>query len=168
MSAELRTQIAWDVITGIKTRRLTAVEGDYLHVLGCEGELDRNQDARRLLSERKCHVCAKGALLVAAIDRLDKVKFDDLLGDDDYSSFPHVEIGGDTASMRWLSQTFERDQLILMEAAFERTCIEDVEDEDLFERCSRAVDFGEGFYDPEERLLAIMHNVVYNGGEFVP
>lgn len=79
-------------------------------------------DARELLKDKQCNVCAKGALLVSTIDRFNKVKLGELTWGDADSLFV---VDSDHPSKMWLIDYFDAGQLVLMEAAFEGSDISD-------------------------------------------
>lgn len=181
-----RVLLAKDVIAALDAKRMNARGGitthPYIFYDGI-GSDDLEVDARKALKGKKCRVCAKGALLVAAVDRFNEVRLEDLYDLDQ----PGINIDKGTPSRQWLGQWFGDDQLALMEAAFEaelgvsddterlREAYEesgeydyDMDDEVADTPLHDAVEFGEAIDYPDERLRAIMENVVKNNGEFIP
>ena len=180
-SPEDRVAIAKDVIKALDTKRLVASSGAYLEFVGINAFFEENMesDARDALKDRQCEVCAKGALLVAAIDRFDECKLSDIYSQEEHASAGVVIDGPSSSSKKFLSRFFDEDQLALMEIAFEGSCYVSHDTTALHKwYCSgsgyegspvqHAEDFYHGFDCIESLLRGIMQNVIDNGGEFVP
>lgn len=160
-----RITIAKDVLELLETEKVIAQSGTYM-------ELDSDIEEKywddwstapeapvqlHELIERSetCEVCGIGACFVAAVRRNDQVEASDMSGasDDDF--------------MRsYLESWFTKDQIELIEAAFE-------ESSRFYKGPSRklgqrASDFGKRYDSDEERMRAIFQNIVDNGGTFVP
>lgn len=137
-----RVLIAEDVIKALETKRMitiladdltcqdTYVDLDLEHPMS-EGDPRLELDAQQFIKDRTCTVCAKGAVLVAAIDRFDKVKLKDVY--DPRGLFIVID-GSASSSKRFLAQWFEPDQLTLMEAAFEASLDTSSDLEAMYER----------------------------------
>lgn len=108
-----------------------------------------------VFDEVKCTVCGIGACFVAAVRRNDQVTVGDL-----------VHWGNDGFMREYLSAWFSREQLAMIEAAFEKSLNFNLSGNR--QRREQAVKFGLRFDDPTERLIAIMQNIIDNGGTFVP
>lgn len=78
--AQTRVQIAKDVIAQLKAKRLKARHSVYVDLVGAPFVYCGDGDAQRLVrSVKACAVCAKGALLVATIDRFNECEATDEL-----------------------------------------------------------------------------------------
>lgn len=187
-----RVLIAQDVIKALDVKRMCVITGfsdqPYVHFEMPAEPFDEfvKRDAREALKGKQCSVCAKGALLVAAIDRFNKVKLEELYDNAGYGHYRSIAIYGETPSKKWLEQWFDADQLTLIEAAFETSMNCGSDGESLYGKylgsgkyeiaygelvdspINHAVYFGEGYDGHDERLRAIMQNIIDHNGEFVP
>jgi hypothetical protein len=161
--AELRVQIARDVIAQVKSRRLVAMRGNYGMVLLSSDEWDawmndhEPTDLRALLSGKRCEACALGSMFLAAVDRHDKIAMPPARAD----TFTRRE------ETRYLSSFFSASQLDLIESAFESTNICE------YTRCfqdtvQRATKMFLSRVRPRQRMIQIMQNIVDNEGTFRP
>lgn len=106
-----------------------------------------------------CTVCGIAACFVAAVDKIDDIT----LGEADGMS--------DNAMRDYLCRWFSKEQVRLIEAAFERDfsfAYHHVESGDRGEVSDAAEAFGRQHVDPKERLIAIMKNIIDNEGTFRP
>lgn len=117
---------------------------------------------------RKCQVCALGACFLSHIRLFDNITFKDVdceniedlvANDDGYIVFDIPW----RAVYKPLSEYFDRDNLLLIETAFER-------DKGFSELSGIEADaaelFGRRYSDPRERLRAIMENIIKHNGTF--
>lgn len=141
--AEGRVEIAKDVLAGLETGRLEALQNVYWN--NQSGTSDG--PLREQLVDRTCQVCAIGALFIAEVARNNKFDF-------------HFRV--DRSEMfDKLSRWFSEDQLTEIECAFEcRAC--------RFCNLVRAIEFGKKYADPTARMRAIMENIIANKGDFKP
>jgi hypothetical protein len=136
--AEKRVAIAKDVIRAIHGKQLIPTHGEYFSL----GEpVDSHPEDHASLQELlpslpACNVCAKGAILVCAVARQNKVTFGEAV---DWTNF-RAEI-----LSRYLGGVFTPNQLNLIEDAFETAYNGDQEDTNV-------------------TMLRIMKNIVKNGG----
>ena len=149
--AERRVEVAKDVIRTIKAGKLVAGHEGYVDsrsIAPKEKEDDRAW-ARRLMSENKCTVCARGAMMLCKVAKHDG--FDVKRIRPNY--FGELEIGQDDTSQA-LSDCFSDHQLSLIECAYEW--------------------WGEWEFDAwcdlpaNERMIKIMKNIIANEGTFKP
>ena len=126
-----------------------------------------------LLEGAECTVCGIGAAFVAAVKRADDLELKDLLNNTrcSWDLQYHPEEFSDSAAMRrYLRKYFLRRDIALIECAFEQSNgfarHEGVGCNDP--EVDRAVSFGVKFSEDEDRLLAIMQNIVDNKGRFRP
>jgi hypothetical protein len=171
--AQARVQVAEDVLALLEAGKVVPEKGRYVVTLeaptsenhyGSTGRLSEHRIAE--LVQAGCGVCAVGACFVSAVLRFDALEFSPYNGMDD----PQMR--------RYLDQWFSREQLGLIETAFEGKVfhpdgdggdLEDILDDDERDRYSRALDFyGQYMTDSAARLRAIWMNVAINKGTFTP
>ena len=123
-----------------------------------------------LRSKKECNGCALGGLFMCAVERANKIKVSDLLGfesatesyndGDEYDEEP-FDLGVDNEdAFGYLSRFFPREQLEVIEAAFELSHGAIVNHE--------AAAFAIDVRDPSDRMKLIMQNIIVNEGTFVP
>ena len=116
---------------------------------------------------KTCQVCAKGAIFLSTVSLKNAFDFKESAG-----LAGHV---GPVKIMSRLSEIFDRDNLDLVETAFETPFNEDeqlcacnscgVVDWDDFETAER---FGSYYEEDDDRLRAILENMIANEGVFKP
>jgi hypothetical protein len=140
---EMRVKVAEDVLTRLPNLKVKTETG-YIRPLTDAKEEElcevRYDSAKKHLSkfERKCNVCALGSLLLSHVRVNNELTVDDVLNANGY----HDD----------LLEYFEHDQLQLIESHFEN---------------NKKID-GCFYEEDDERLEAIMQNIVDNDGEFNP
>lgn len=162
-----RVMLARDVLRSLDQERIKAQTGHYVNGFESDSDSSRAEFNEKLSSTGEadeipltipmygedCTVCAKGALFVAKVDRLNGVTVGDFVS---YA---------DLDPSRFLLDYFSRRQLDLIEAAFERDRMSlDPYDSDA----KAAIAFGSGYVSHAQRMRAIMENVIENNGEFRP
>lgn len=162
--AEKRVAIAKDVLAQIAAKKYVPTQGTYVDLLDKDvSEEDIGKEVCEVVAGARCDVCAIGSLFMSAVKLGDNLKVD--FGEYGDVNFFKSEI---------LTRFFSKDQLGMMEAAFECSTIGE-----YGERASREAAYwgealrdklvDEGVNDPERELLKmIMLNVVRNGGTFKP
>lgn len=170
-----RVRIAQDVLAQIKARRLVPVrENGYI----CDAEGVENQAPDTEVSavaERvtSCQVCGIGSLFVVGIQRDESLKLGDLNDVKERlnnpGTYPATAFGLDNVDQKdihkFLGKYFTKSQLQLIEDVFETDATyldEDGDEESASER------FAAKYPEDEERLVAIMKNIVKNEGVFIP
>lgn len=145
-----RVLIAKDALAWLRAGALRAMTGTYLDPLDPQaaarlfgGEADPVQLRDVVLGP--CHVCAVGALFIAAIVR------------NNNCTVGEFRTG---ATQRLLGRWFERKQVIEIETAFERF--------ERFGGSRAAVCFGSRYPILWRRLEAILQNIIDHEGRFVP
>src|ERR1700690_660190 len=159
--AEQRVQIAKDVIAALKVKQLTPKHQSYFDVsentflrMEANGS-DSLKDTLKTIPT--CHVCAKGAIFTCTVARKNKVTNRQLLNQDWRRS--------DSLS-KSLQGTFSARQLRLIETEFE--------DDDIdygigdTRPISPVMELHELFDNAEDRMIAIMKNIIANKGTFKP
>ena len=172
---ELRIKIANDVIASIRAERYNARNGDYtpakisdafcVAAYGADGD---PKDVCNVISKsHKCGVCAVGALMLSTM-RKDSKRLADLVGQQDSGPIDDINDG-----IAYLSDIFNNNNLHMMEFAFEfgggYVQLDDLNLTRLStaDRIGLAL-FGVCYKDSNDRLVAIMKNVVRNNGTFRP
>lgn len=158
--AEKRVAIAKDALAWIAAKALIPATGSYvspeegpLREFDFYGDGGRVDDQLRSVRLGVCNVCAIGALFIAKAVRFDKTTVGDL------TSGRHRDS---------LTGFFSARQLSLIEIAFEGFSL-NAKDEPTDEERGLAVEFWNSAGDSDrKRLVAILENIIANGGEFVP
>lgn len=165
-----RVQIAKDVLFGLKSKRLTAFPGTYFLT---DAQMEPEKEFSEAIEGQRCDVCALGGLFVCAVDRMDDLKVYETNDGDPNQRKMHD----------YLAPIFDREQLMLIENAFERREINDSDDfgmaYDIYsgeyskdtrldKLRQRALVFNKGVASGRERMERIMRNIVRNGGVFKP
>lgn len=121
----------------------------------------RDESAREYVEAfPACGVCAIGSLLIATILRFNVITLRDLGG---------VAIKHRKNAMQYLQKFFTPIELGMMEACFENgSYVEwmDYEEGRIVRNSSAWSEFFRKFNTPDERLRAIMQNILDNDGEF--
>jgi hypothetical protein len=154
--AEKAIIVAHDVIQQIRQECLRIARGSYLFVTEpiTAGDEDSAKDNLCQIG-KACLVCAKGALFLGAIGRVNRATVGDVLN------------AGDMEMVERLTheRIFTKRNLDLIECAFERM---DVQDSFSNKVADEAVEFGSEFNSSRECLVGIMLNIIRNDGTFVP
>lgn len=159
--AQRRVAIAKDVLKHLRTMRIAA--GQYLHGY-IESGIDNGEDAQARLPEirKKCNVCAMGACLLGHIGAFDRLKMNSM-----FTSYGSPLVDREEI-VEILKNSFQKSDLLLIEAAFEKTYYSWTLDVLSKEKILAAVRFGRKNGPPRKRLKAIMRNIVKNNGDFIP
>ena len=161
--------IAKDVVAQLRLKRLKASPGDYCRVEYdhmyeyFEDSVNRKDSFQKTFKKNKkvsCRVCAMGAVFIGYINRFNKVTNDEVNDPDP----------GDIIEL--VDDVFSEFQLRLMEMAFEgewqdTKLVEDFSEKEQENMERKAEQYYRKYPDPDQRLRAIMLNVVRNNGEFV-
>lgn len=171
--AAKRVVVAKDVLAALNAKRITAKHNTYGQFF-----LDYNlpyetrigaiaSDAQQLLLQGQidCTVCAIGAIFTCAVERINKLTFDEM------RSMGKKRMAG------YMAEFFSAEQLDLIECAFERTAehvkskryvtrnplVDTTADDELRRACAF-----DAPYAAEPRMRAIMTNIIANKGTFIP
>jgi hypothetical protein len=145
-----RLRIVRDALLQMKLKKIVVTTGVYVDAVSDDFVSSNTLIGKFLKSSKKakCEACALGSMLCG----LTRSNGDFPLG----IGGPHDE----------LSKYFDRDNLRLIETAFEGSVIEgNIEDDDTLEACLR---FYRKYPSAHQRLTAIFKNMLKNGGTFVP
>jgi hypothetical protein len=141
---ERRIAVAKDVVADILAARYEVRQGySYVRSDAAPETLDGQEWAEQL---GYCTVCARGALMVTKLRNYDNWKADDVIGRP--PSFTHTRVEPVETTLA-LHDCFSEAQLLVIERYFERDQWSDT-------HCA------------DDRLLAIMQNIVDHDGRFVP
>jgi len=156
---EKRVTIAGDVLDQLDAKRFVPTFGTYLEVpFSVETKFyDGNLKVDEVLSGVTCEVCGIGSLFVAAVDRANACTVDDMQSPSD-----------DEFMREYLGEWFSREQLEMIEAAFEGRQIWILGFSSIKDSFKKCVRFTSRVKSPEGRLRKIMRNIVENKGVFVP
>lgn len=166
-----RVMIAEDVLAQLRTKRFVAEQGTFVGDLGAFLEEDElNKDLKTICrSEPQCNVCAIGGMFVSAVEFHNKLKVSDVSLEFDYKEYSN-----------YLSKWFEKDQLKLIEIAFEdgngavrvNNSKTHKAASEFFGDLQHELDNHNGMIDlylgADEKMRLIMENIVRNKGTFVP
>lgn len=146
--AQQRVAIAKDVLLQINLKKYTPSTGTYVATNDGNDGHTMNQGALRDKHAPACTVCAKGALCLSAIRK--------------FNSYGGTagKLGDDEGVMKVLKRFFGHRQTELIEAAFE-------EWGDEGQAAQNYRDKNNLFYD-SKAIVAIMKNIIKNGGTFKP
>jgi hypothetical protein len=177
----IRVQIAKDVIAQLDDKRAIASPGAYLKFIdNIFMPEDRRTELQDVIKDKRCEVCAVGALFVSAIDQYDNYNVENCK-----NTYGGLIIGVYGFSMfSYLKKYFSAIQLSMIESAFEgvstSTAISNdikydeygepsSESKALMAKIDMAVDSYEASIFPAEgRMRAIMNNIINNNGMFIP
>jgi len=154
--AEQRVAIARDALAWIEAEALIPAQGGYVRFHMDHGLLNLPSDQQ--LRDAKlgpCRVCGIGAVFIAKAVRYNKVTVGDL-----NSGQYH----------RALKDTFSRQQMLLIETAFEQSDLTSPYSAETAKE-SLAVDRAREFCTSDKtavRLIAILNNIIANNGTFKP
>ncbi len=186
--AEKRVSIAKDVIKQLKAGKIIAKRGTYFFMDdirvrdefyttsvknpdrdSSEWEIRKNVELQPFLQKaKKCDACALGSMFICEVTERDKFK-SKYLCINDKQILKRLDI-------------FSKLQLRLIEAAFERQVIVDVEKKLVIKKgasmnspdtittllAKKAIKFGYKYKSNSKRLIAIMMNLIKNKGQFIP
>lgn len=170
---EKRIEILKDVLKHLKAERIKAKCGvivSYEGRLPCNLEHEKNvQKVLKSMSKSKkvCKTCLRGSILFSSIWKNNKFykEFDrNIWGDNSCLDAKTAE--QDNPENQYLEKIFDKQQLAMMETAFEGEFNDSILDQDTHEKC---VDFYfSSSKNPSERLKSIVKNAILNKGTFVP
>lgn len=168
--AERRVAIAKDVLAQLRLERYVATEGVYVDYKVAElASTAPDKPLEKLLPQVKsCEVCALGACFLSAVRKYNDVKAGDIDVPETWRSHTgeeYTDHNFDDGVMRdKLARHFTKTQTNLIESAFECMPMGSL----TRESAQSAISFGYLYEDSHSRLVAIMKNIVKNGGTFKP
>jgi hypothetical protein len=172
--ADKRISIAQDVIEQLRMKKYKANAGDYVqfrkdndscylgsHVEG-ESSLKEIFFGKNKIKNLTCNVCAKGALFMSHVHKVNKFQVDDLTNN----------INTDTNEYDKLTEIFTGDQLELIEAAFEgynhpKKVMEDNKDP-VYNYRDKVIGKSKAKNEDDDTIVlkAICNNIIKNKGTF--
>lgn len=175
--AEKRVLIAKDVIAQVKAGRFKVASGNWVAPLtrsGSDLSVDRfegDESVQKLFLEGdipKCQCCALGAMFMSCTLYNNKTTAIEL----EYVRFSFSDYVEEGSFTNGLSKFFSKDQLILIESAFEGNGGHFELDVGILEGVELEGDKTSKWMDrlpnDKKRLVAIMENIIKNKGKFVP
>lgn len=162
--AQQRVAIAKDVIEQLTTEKITAVSGTYLSIpYAVLKPKDQLQD---VFEARKCEACALGSIFVCAVKITNNLTAGEV-GSSNDGEVRTNSINGHSM-FPYLSKYFSREQICIIEGAFEGSNIGTYGSDQLSQDLSEAAGLGYTHIDShEDRLKVIMRNIIRNKGTFV-
>lgn len=176
-----RVAIAKDALKQIEVKRYRPLRGHY--VVGSEF-FDKNivndsrigeQQVCTVMSDNmpSCQVCARGALFLSSITLFDKLRVNSLptlrYRFDNrylYTSLDNIDLCG--ADMQVQERKFfSKQQITLIETAFEGSVIHGNSNGLTEVQIEAAELFSKNYKNSNNRLIAILKNIIKNKGEFV-
>jgi hypothetical protein len=173
-NAEKRVEIAKDTLLRIEMKQLGAHTGSIIQYVGAVKEKYGEsgiQDVINTDSKFSCQVCAKGAMFMSYVGRVNKMEFCDIDTGNYGESSIHTKLG----------EIFSLEQLALIELAFEgEHYLRYLNDEDDFDgtaveniilsdnEYNQAELFLESYTNIDTRLVGICENIIANEGTFKP
>lgn len=157
-----RIAIAQDVKEQLRLKKLVASTGTYFRLRNYYGGEEVQLQDVIAKKQVVCEACIRGALFLSDVMKLN-----------DYTVENTYEEGWGTWPERINAKVsyFSQSQQELMEVAFEGSANfadRDVYTGQLTEEGRRAMDFHSDYGDDEDRMIAIVDNVIENNGEFKP
>jgi hypothetical protein len=173
-NAEKRVEVAKDTLLRIEMKQLDAYTGSIIHYLGDVKEKYGEsgiQDVINTDSKFTCQVCAKGAMFMSYVGRVNKMEFCEINTGNYGESSVHTKLG----------EIFSLEQLALIELAFEgEQYLKYLNDEDdtygiapeniilSDNEYNQAGLFHNSYTNVDYRLVAICENIIDNEGTFKP
>lgn len=163
-----RVIIAKDVIAQIEAERYFAKGGSYIRI--SEEDDYRGSVKENFQNIKHCKVCALGGCFLSIVRFKNNVDFDEL------TDIGAMQFAHNNKFKQILTSIFSIQQLILIENAFENGWFGEspifgsydekysVSRQDKHE----AWEFGQQFSNQNDRLIAIMQNIIDNKGTFKP
>jgi len=158
--SERAVMVAKDALKMLNAGKTAAASGIWVNLYNAY-DVDNEETRENQICDisdgfKECRVCALGALMLSEVRHTNKLTVEEAGGDIGYEYFGHR-----------LDKVFSKSQQKLMELAFEGGHgwfdVEDTSDKEL-EKIER---FYEGYQEDEDRLRAILKNVIKNKGKFV-
>lgn len=170
--AQKRVMIAEEVIAQVKANRIISDRGVWLNIdFKDGGNINPTESIQNLFKNnqvKECRCCALGAMMVSCTILNNKELYQDLC-----FHFEHLGHWVDEYKEKLpngFNKFFTRKQLIMIECAFEGFMSyfrsEDLINPLTHNEIKKTKDFFEEHPETEERLLAIMENIIKNKGTF--
>lgn len=167
-----RVAIASDVLSYLDAKRIVALPGTYIRIPVVGDVSDEEQVCSVIAAAPDCKVCAIGATFMAAVERANALKIKDVDATR-WTSELQISYEGMT---EYLGKFFDDEQLLLIEAAFEGYDPHGEIDYEFLDDVTKMFVWTENDDDdgstcstsPDDRMRAIMANIVANNGTFCP
>lgn len=169
-AVEQRKAIANDIIELVNSNRLIPQPGVWIEFK--EKEVDKfkvNHSVSKLFKEKKlskCEVCGVGAVMLAMLLYKNQVYKDDLVGN---CMWYHTENINTSRFLDKVRALFDKSQLTLIEAAFERGNLGLSSIHITPYQKEMAIRFGRRYPNSNERMIAIFEHIIKSkDGKFYP
>jgi hypothetical protein len=159
-----RMKVLRDAVKLITTKKLVMSTGFVFEgfPLNQDGQLRPLLNKHLSRKDAICEVCQRGALLCSLVLNDNAFKTRELVSQGTFSEYGKEQ---EYPTDRRLSDVFSKEQIALMETAFEGEFNRLFLGEELY---AKAVEFSSQFQEPYERSLAILNNAIANKGIFNP
>lgn len=159
---EQKMRIVEDAIIQIKNKNFHPANGyGYLRI-NFEHQ-EKNISLKDILGtvDGRCTCCAKGAIFAACVINVNEVKSWDLYNDEQFQK-KKLKTWFGPLELDTIETAFEGDVIEDSTSSLSMTCPESYRHYNS-EIANRAIEFGLKYNEPEERLLAILDNILENG-----
>lgn len=179
-----RVMIAKDVLAQLKAEKIIAQRGSWA-IIKADKPINYEDEVCNIIDAKgtTCTCCALGSMMISEIRMNDRLIVDavDADRDEDSETLSLWHSVGDVDSYAddemynedRLRSYFSEEQIALIENAFEQgsgeySCSYTTDHLDIDDELIVAEEFGDRYENPEDRLVAIMKNIIKNKGTFVP
>lgn len=168
--AEKRVLIAKDILSMMKSKKIVAATGKWVHI---DENLEYEASLQTCLLDNKltCQCCALGSIMVSLVAFKNNIT-----GEDYYHDYlDYIGIHQGKKDKLGIKTLFGEEQLQLIEVAYEQGsgCFAYNNREKIIpsklniEEYNQAARFGKNKDDNKKRLIEIMQNIIDNNGTFV-
>ncbi len=183
--AEKRVAIAKDCIQQLELKKIRATQGTYFQAKVkldskehtslpyysstpvTETVVDTDMQVQKVVQSMKsCNACALGTVFACTVGIANKLKINDLNKDYESTQLDGIAFDGSTM-YDYLRGFFTTKQLTMIECAFEKYDTMGERSEAGHANQLASALFGRKYPSAKARMIAIMKNVIKNGGEFV-
>lgn len=163
---EQKILIAKDVIQRMDSALYEVSVGNYLQPEHSLYSLPKSSDAKTAIVSglANCTVCARGAMFLSMVVFKNRLNVDEVIN---YGFGYHTEVEDYCEATDYLSTAFSQAEQAQIENAFEQTYSYGIRLNSEESRLA-AMCFGSEFNEDNDRLHAIMQNIIDNNGEFKP
>jgi len=168
-----RILVAKDVLKQIQMRSLKVKQGTYFGIWAPKKRFEIEKPKEKLdqfllqikNENAKCEVCGIGSCFISLVRLGNNAKTSTFFGEGAINGFYEANDGDMRPLLR---KVFPSSQITLIESAFEMTTILYDNAKHSYEHRIKARDFGQKYKSDENRLKAIMRNIIKNKGTFKP
>lgn len=172
--AQKRIAVAKDVLRQLKLKFYTARKGNYFELGLLHESIEKApkelQEALKTVKKKGavCEVCALGGCFASMVNLGNSFTTKKAFGGNSIDEFDtNID---DSVFRGFIRKVFSKKQIVLIECAFEKASFpasfENISEHT--DEIEQAISFGERHKGDEERMVAIMENIIKNKGEFKP